>query len=152
MKIKRIMLVLIFCIVLNQPLYAAELEDTYISQYQRDLCIYYGIEYGICPELLMALIEVESSGRQSAVNGTCAGICQINSAVWGKQETEELQIIKCCEILLIYLDEEPDIGYALGKYNGDSRTKRLYEAGKNTEYAEKILDRTYELETIHGFH
>lgn len=67
MKIKRIMLVLIFCIVLNQPAYAAELEDTYISQYQRDLCIYYGIEYGICPEMLMALIEVESSGKQSAV-------------------------------------------------------------------------------------
>ena len=61
MKIKRIMLVLIFCIVFNQPAYAAELEDTYISQYQRDLCIYYGIEYGICPEMLMALIEVESS-------------------------------------------------------------------------------------------
>lgn len=50
---------------------AAEPRDTWISDeylpYISDICE----EYCMCPELVMAIIEHESSGQADAVNGDC---------------------------------------------------------------------------------
>ena len=118
----------------------AESKDTYIPESQQEICYELGEQYGICPELLMAIIECESSGKMSATNGTCYGICQINGAVWGYTYTSEYdQIKKCCEILISY---DLPVDEALSKYNGQSNYN--YEG-----YVKKVLDRTHELELVH---
>lgn len=135
-----LVLVLFFLIVTPRQTNAAE-QDTYIPQSQVDLCEYYGDYYGICPEVLEALIEAESSGKMTARNGSCYGICQINGAVHGYEySTEDAQIEKCCQLLLSYDDE---IGIALAKYNG--QRKPQYNG-----YVQKVLNRAHDLEVIHG--
>ena len=114
--------------------------DTYIPQSQIELCQQIGAEYGIQPELLEAMIEVESSGRMSARNGSCYGIMQINGSVWGySYNTESAQIRKACELLLSYNCE---VDEALSFYNG--QTTKKYKG-----YVEKVLDRAHELEVQH---
>lgn len=114
--------------------------DTYIPESQIRLCEQYGKAYGICPELLEALIETESSGQMSARNGSCYGICQINGAVHGyAYDTEEKQIQKACELLIGYNCE---VDLALSYYNGQ---KHPHYDG----YVEKVLNRAHELEIIH---
>lgn len=114
--------------------------DTYIPQSQVELCQQIGAEYGIQPELLEAMIEVESSGRMSAQNGSCYGIMQINGSVWGYgYTTESAQIRKACELLLSY---ECEVDEALSKFNG--QTVKQYKG-----YVEKVLNRAHELEILH---
>lgn len=47
----------------------AQPAGTYISEDAQEACVKYGEEYGICPELLMAIIERESAGQADAENG-----------------------------------------------------------------------------------
>lgn len=125
--------------------------DTYISQTQVSLCEEYGAEYGICPELLEAIIETESSGRMTATNGTCYGIAQINGAIWGySHDTEEAQVEQMCKVLMEYLEEIPDIAFALDRYNGNSKAYSNFENGTISDYSEKVLNRAESLERTHG--
>lgn len=129
----------------------ADEAETYLPQTQVDLCETYGDAYAICPEILEAIIEAESSGHMNAKNGTCYGIAQINGAVWGYYyTTEELQIAKMCELLSIYLREVPDMAYALDRYNGNSNAWSNYENGTISTYASKVLERAETLERVHG--
>ena len=64
--------------------------DTWISEEAQQQCITYGEEYGICPELLMAIIEQESSGKAYAENGSCKGLMQI-SEKWHKDRMDKLK-------------------------------------------------------------
>lgn len=137
---KKILMIIPFLLLVSLPVKAGS-NDTWIPQSQIDLCESLGAEYGICPELLEALIERESSGQMSATNGSCYGICQINGAVWGYgYDTEEKQIRKACEMLLGY---ECEVDEALARYQGQRNPK--YEG-----YVEKVLTRSHELEVIHG--
>ncbi len=137
---KKILLIIPFLLFVSLPVKADD-GDTRIPQSQIDLCESLGAEYGICPELLEALIEKESSGKMEATNGSCYGICQINGAVWGYgYDTEEKQIRKACEMLLGY---ECEVDEALARYQGQRNPK--YEG-----YVEKVLTRSHELEVIHG--
>lgn len=132
---------------------AQEYADTYVNNDIKYQCYKYGREYHISPQMLMALIETESSGRQSAVNGTCYGICQINSSVWGGNcNTYEKQVEQSCKILTEYLEQEEDISYALMAYNGDKRAKKLFNSCKMSDYADKVLTRAYEIEEAQGMH
>lgn len=137
-----------FCLLVK----AGEETESYLDDDIMSACEIYGQRYGICPELLMALVETESSGRESAVNGTCYGICQINGAVWGYDyTTTEQQIDKACQILLEYADSHcGDINCALMKYNGEPNAEKLCDMGMQTEYSKVVLDRTKELEIKHG--
>lgn len=131
--------ILILVSILALPVEAGY-ADTYIPESQIRLCEQYGKAYGICPELLEALIETESSGQMSARNGSCYGICQINGAVHGySYDTEKKQIQKACELLLGY---ECEVDLALSYYNGQKHPH--YEG-----YTEKVLNRAHELEVIH---
>ena len=137
---KKILMIIPFLLLVSLPVKAGS-NDTWIPQSQIDLCESLGAEYGICPELLEAIIEKESSGKMEAKNGSCYGICQINGAVWGYEyDTEEKQIRKACEMLLGY---ECEVDEALARYQGQRNPK--YEG-----YVEKVLTRSHELEVIHG--
>lgn len=141
------------------PVNAAE--DTYISETAYNACLQYGEEYGICPELLMAIIEKESSGQADAENNGCMGLMQINV----KFHTDRMERLECTDIL----DEEQNIHIAtdylsqlikiyediylvLMAYNmGEFNAEKLYEKGiYESDYAIEICVRAEELERIHG--
>lgn len=133
--------------------------DTYIeSQYQK-YCVEIGEMYGICPELLMAMIETESSGNPYAANGTCKGLMQV-SEKWHKERMERLgvkdiydpygNILVATDYLMELAEEYEDIGIVLDVYNGNSKAMQNAENGVLSEYAAKILCRAEMLERIHG--
>ena len=133
--------------------------DTYISVDARAACVKYGTEYGICPELLMAMIEAESSGRQYATNGDCTGLLQV-SARWHQDRMERLGVtdlfdvngnVKVAADYLVELFEKyEDVGIVLDVYNGNSKAMYNAENGILSEYSNKILTRSAELERLHG--
>lgn len=138
--------------------YAAD-KDTYISEEVKEACIKYGKEYNICPELLMAMCEKESSGRANAVNGPCKGLLQVNENVH-KERMERLgatdlydiesNVKVAADYLLELFRENEDIYLVLMKYNmGDAAAERLYDQGIYSKYAVSITERSEELERIH---
>jgi len=60
------MLLLAYVILYVSIPVSAKGNDTWITEEAQGACVKYGEEYGICPELLMAIIERESSGEQFA--------------------------------------------------------------------------------------
>ena len=119
-----------------------------------------GQQYNICPELLQAIAERESSLRIYATNGTCKGLMQI-SEKWHRDRMERLGVTNIYDaygnILLAadYLDElaqeNGDLYYVLMRYNMKKSTAdKLYEAGEYTDYAVEIAERAAELERLHG--
>lgn len=134
-------------------------EDTYLKAEYVTICEEVGEDYGICPELLMALIERESSGNPEAENGSCKGLCQISER-WHKSRMEKLGIddiydpesnIRLCADYLTEIGAEyEDIGLALMIYSGKSDAMEIAERGELTYYAEWILERSAELELVHG--
>ena len=159
-KFKTIVLaILIMCTLTGTTVNAAG-KDTYISKEVQRACIKYGEEYNICPELLMAMCEKESSGRADAVNGPCKGLLQVNENVH-KERMERLGVTNLYDIdsnvkvaadyLLELFEENEDIYLVLMKYNmGDATAERLYEQGIYSKYAVSITERSEELERIHG--
>lgn len=132
------------------PYYA----ETFINAEYVTYCEEIGTEYGICPELLMALIERESSGHADAQNGSCKGLCQI-SEKWHSGRMEKLGIdniydpegnIRLCADYLVELGAEyQDIAIVLGKFHGESNAEI-----KISNYTTGILERSEELEKAHG--
>lgn len=62
--------------------------DTLLSDAAYEYCVQIGEEYGISPELLMAIAETESSGNPEARNGSCKGLMQISETYHGKRMRE----------------------------------------------------------------
>lgn len=134
-------------------------KDTYIKPEYQEHCIEIGEMYCVCPELLMAMIETESSGKADAKNGGCVGLMQI-SEKWHKDRMKRLgvrdlkepygNILVGTDYLMELAERYEDIGMVLMKYNGDSRANTYYETGELSEYATRILERSAELERIHG--
>lgn len=133
--------------------------DTYISSEVVSVAEKYAEQYGICPEVIVAIIESESSGRQYAENGKCKGLMQIN-IVAQADRIERLGVTDIFDIdsnihvgvdilydLIQKCDE--DIAFALSRYNGVKNARALYENGEFSKYARKILNRSEELEIIH---
>lgn len=134
-------------------------EQTFLDEKYVEMCEDIGSEYGICPELLMAIIERESSGNPTAQNGSCKGLCQI-SEKWHTRRMEKLGVtdiydpagnIELCADYLMELGAEyEDIGLVLMVYSGSSNAFELSEQGELTSYAEEILERSAELERANG--
>ena len=113
----------------------------------------------ICPELVEALIEKESSYNPKAVNGDCIGLMQISER-WHRERLEEFgvtdltdpfdNILVGVDYLRELFEKYEDPGMVLMVYNGDSRAAKLQETGELSEYAEWILERSAELERQHG--
>ena len=121
-----------------------------------------GSEYDICPELLESIAYFESRYTADAVNGSCMGLMQVNPNAhkdrlekYGWSSEDLLDPYKNMMIASDYLqelfDEYEDVGLVLYIYNGNSTGLKQYKkTGQLNKYAAKILDRSAELERIHG--
>lgn len=141
------------------PIVAEDNADTYLSEDIQMACVEIGEQYNICPELLEALIERESSGNQYAENGSCKGLCQI-SKKWHTDRMERLHIddiydvwgniTLCADYLTELADKYEDVAVCLAIYHGESNAVSKIEAGHLSGYVRGILERSAELEQIHG--
>ena len=131
--------------------------DTYIAAEYQDYCEEIGEMYCVCPELLMAMIETESSGNPDAVNGGCVGLMQVYEK-YHKDRMDKLGVVDIYDpygnilVATDYLMElawkYEDLGYVLDIYNGNSKAKYNAESGILSEYARKIIERSAELERV----
>lgn len=132
--------------------------DTYISETAYEACVEYGEQYNICPELLMAIIEVESRGQADAENGGCYGLMQI-SEKWHKDRMEQLgvtdlfdersNILVGADYLAELFEKYEDSATVLMIYHGERNAVQKGKRGEISSYAEGILERSAELERIH---
>lgn len=116
-------------------------------------------ERGICPELVEAIIERESGWDPEAVNGDCIGLMQVSES-WHKDRMARLgvadltdpydNILVGVDYLAELFERYEDVGAVLMKWNGDSRLSEYMETGELSEYAGKVLERSSELERLHG--
>lgn len=116
-------------------------------------------ERGICPKLVEAIIERESGWDPEAVNGDCIGLMQV-SEKWHQDRMERLgvtdltdpydNILVGVDYLAELFEQYEDVGAVLMKWNGDNRLSEYLETGELSEYAEKVLERSAELERLHG--
>lgn len=137
----------------------AETRETWIFDDAYSYCYEIGNQYNICPELLMAVIEKESSGKSNATNGGCVGLMQV-SARWHKDRMLRLgatdlycerdNILVAADYLSELFQKYKDPSLVLDIYNGNSKAMWNYENGVISDYAGYILDRASELERLHG--
>ena len=73
---------------------AAEPKDTWISNELLPYIYTISNRYHICPEMVMAIIEHESSGQADGTNGGCKGLMQINE----KYHTERMKRLGVTDI------------------------------------------------------
>lgn len=133
--------------------------DTWISKTAQKACVDYGNEYCICPELLMAIIETESSGDPKAKNGTWTGLMQVSSR-WHADRMKRLGVKSLydergnvhvgTDYLAELIKEHGDVATALMVYHGESDALSKADKGIVSAYASKILERSAELERLHG--
>lgn len=134
----------------------AQGKETIISGEAYEACVEYGEEYGICPELLMAIIERESRGKPDAENGSCKGLMQVSV----RRHKDRMKRLNVADIfdergnILVgtdYLAElfkkYNEVSKVLMVYNGDSRA---FEEGYISDFVKGILERSAELERLHG--
>ena len=143
----------------NSMVVTAKDNDTYIKHQYQEYCKIIGNKYGVCPELLMAMIEKESSGKADAENGGCIGLMQIYEK-YHKDRMERLgvkdltnpfwNIMVGTDYLMELAEKYEDLGVVLMKYNGDSKANAYWETGDLSEYAASIIERSAELERIRG--
>lgn len=159
-KLKMLAIALAASMILSQPVMAKEdIEPTHISVEAQVACYEYGEMYNICPELLMAMIESESSGNPKAENGDCKGLMQISEKwhtgrmedigaddIWS--ETDNIHI--GANYLYELFHRYEDVALVLMVYNGESDALEKAENGYISDYARKILDRSAELERWKG--
>lgn len=133
--------------------------DARISNTAYEATVKYGGTYGISPELLQALIETESCGNPKAINGGCKGLCQIYERYHHDRMEklgvydiydEQSNVLIAADYLAELFKEYGDVCLALDIYNGNSNAEYNFEWGIISEYAERILKRSAELERLHG--
>lgn len=160
-EVKRILMVFLPIIMAFQfPLTAVSKDaDTWLSEEVQNYCEEIGEEYGICPEFLEAVIETESRGQADAENGWRKGLMQI-SEKWHRDRMKRLgvtdifdeygNILVGTDYLAELFEEYGEASLVLDIYHGDSKAMYNDESGILSEYAEKILGRSAELERLHG--
>lgn len=106
----------------------------------------------ICPELVLAIMERESGYDKNAVNSTCKGILQINTAVHDIENPFNYE--QSVDVGVAYLEElfekYEDVGLVMMKWHGESDAVEKYESGELSKYADGILARSEILERKHG--
>lgn len=134
----------------------AQPAGSYIPAEAQEACVKYGDEYGICPELLMAMIERESSGRPDVESGGCKGLMQISDR-WHKDRMERLEVTDIYDVdgnihvgadyLAELFEKYEDVGIVLMDYHGEKNAATKTEL---SDYADWILTRSAELERMNG--
>jgi soluble lytic murein transglycosylase-like protein len=130
-----------------------------LSEEVQGYCEEIGEMYGICPELLMAIIEAESSGNQYAENGSCKGLMQV-SVRWHADRMEKLgvtdiydeygNILVATDYIAELREDYGEVSCVLDIYNGNSKAYYNYENGILSVYAKSVLERSAELERLRG--
>lgn len=137
-------------------IYIEQTEDEDVIRFTEEI----GSRYGICPELLQAMVFYESSNDPKVKSaGRDTGYMQVNPK-WHRERMDKLgvtdltdgysNILVGTDYLAELAEEYEDISLVLMKYNGDSKADKLYKQGEMSEYAEKILSLSAELERLHG--
>lgn len=143
---------------MNQWKLQAESADTWLSADCVSYCEEIGGQYGICPELLEAIMESESSGNPYAQNGNCKGLMQINQiyhrdrmARLGVSDIFEKRgnILLAADYLAELFREHGDMGTVLMLYNGSRDALARGARADYTQYAQKIMTRSEQLERLH---
>lgn len=125
-----------------------------------DLCEQAGEEYGICPEILEAVMLEESGGDPDAVGDLGeAGLMQ----VYPKYHMDRMDrlgarslfdpednILVAADYLSELLMEHGDMAAALMAYNGTPDAEGRARSWELTVYAERVLERARQLERAHG--
>lgn len=132
--------------------------DTYISKeyvgYVYDICL----EYNVCPELIIAMIEAESSGdRYCTSKSNAQGLMQIIPK-WHMERAYSLgvtdlydpysNILVGVDLVSDYAETYKDLPLVLMVYNEGAYHGAVERAenGKYSEYAKKIMQRSSELQ------
>lgn len=122
--------------------------------------------YKICkdrsvePELILSMIEHESTFNPHAKNGTHYGLMQVNPT-WHANRMAEYGVtdlydpygnIEVGSDYVEYLiNQYHDVALALMVYNmGDETALRLYKKGKISSYARNVMERVAELKSIYA--
>lgn len=115
--------------------------------------------YNLCPELIHAIIERESSYRPNASNGNCVGLMQINTK-YHKGRMEKLgmsdmydpktNIWVGCDYIAELFEKYGEVVEVLMVYNMGGSGADLFERGHYSKYALGIVERTEELERKNG--
>lgn len=119
----------------------------------------YGKQYNIAPELIEAICYRESRYQEDACNGSCKGLMQINES-FHKTRMQELEISDIFDIdsnihvgsdyLAELFDEYEDVGVVLAAYHGEKKGIENAKNGKLSKYTQAILEKSEELERLHG--
>ena len=119
-----------------------------------------GAAYNICPELLQAIAWHESSYREDAENDGCSGLMQV-AGRWHGDRMARLQVtdlydpegnmLVAADYLAELFAQYEDLGMVLMVYSGDSGAEAFARSGQGlSEYAQEIMEHTYQLEQQHG--
>lgn len=152
--------VCVYTLFIMQSISAQEITDANISRQAYDACVKYANEYCICPELVMAIIERESTGNPNAINGNCKGLMQI-SEKWHVDRMDKLGVtdiydtVGNIQVGVDYLSElflkYEDAATVLMVYHGEKDAVKKSSRGEISDYAKGILERSQELERLHEY-
>lgn len=148
-----------FCVFLANPIEAnAKSHEPILSDEIVSMCDEIGEMYGVCPELLQAMIEKESTGNPDAVNGGCIGLMQISKR-WHLDRMERLgvddlfdpysNILVGADYISELAEKHGDVALVLMVYHGESKAFENDRNGIISSYAKGILERSEELEREH---
>lgn len=140
-------------------LHAETDKDTYLCDEYIGYIEEISEQYCICPELIMAIVERESSGNPDAVNGSCKGLMQVSER-WHYDRMERLgvtdlydpysNILVGTDYIMELAEKYGDLPMVLMIYNGSSDAAERWENGNYTKYAIGIMERAEHLERLHG--
>ena len=126
------------------------LEDTNRSLEELDVIYQLSEEYQVPPEVILAVMKVESNFSPTAKNGRCYGIMQISdmhSEGFDVTTEELLDLRRNTEVgtslLSGLMSSSESLTEALGKYNMGERGYRNYcerVGKKTTQYTQKALE------------
>lgn len=149
--------VLMIALVMLLPVNVDKKMDTYISEEYQEYVYEVTKEYDLEPELIVAMIEAESSGRASVVSSAkCIGLMQV-SPKWHKERMEKLgvedltdaygNISVGCDFVAELFEKYEDVYAVLMAYNEGEYSGAIKRANKGeySEYAKKIVARCEEL-------
>lgn len=126
-----------------------EVADNYLSKKGisvstdiRNICEEYGLEYDICPEILMAICWRESRFKPEVENGNCKGLMQVNCKVHSKRMKrlgvtdifdKDGNIHTGADYLATLMEMNGDLIKSLNEYSGR-------ETSKQTNYTKEIIE------------
>lgn len=153
--LKRLLLLIIPLILSVSTVQAQESKDTYIDEEYQNYIYEIADNYNVCPELIMSMVEHESSGKADAVNGKCIGLMQVSSKAH-KKRMDNLgvtdltdpysNILVATDYLMELAEKYGDLYIVLAKYHGEKNI----DVDNPSLYVTKIVDRCIELERLHG--